>query len=99
MERLLELHPAGPLDFNKDFYPSLQQSAEFWESCSLPTRSLFSIHMEGLGRPSDPPVAKLLLGPAAYVPCCTAAKLPLVRLSCRAANLPSSTWMFPLRLQ
>ena len=55
--------------------------------------------MEGLGRPSDPPVAKLLLGPAAYVPCCTAAKLPLVRLSCRAANLPSSTWMFPLRLQ
>ena len=54
--------------------------------------------MEGLGRPSDPPVAKLL-GPAAYVPCCTAAKLPLVRLSCRAANLPSSRWMFPLRLQ
>ena len=41
--------------------------------CSLPIRSLFSIHMEGLGSPRDPPVAKLLLGPAACLP---AARLP-----------------------
>ena len=32
VERLRELHPPGPLDFNKDFFPSIQQSAEFWES-------------------------------------------------------------------
>ena len=32
VERLRDLHPPGPLDFNKDFYPSTQQSAEFWES-------------------------------------------------------------------
>ena len=50
---------------------------------------LVLIHMEGLGSPRDPPVAKLLFGPAACLPCYTAAKLPLVYLSCRAASLPS----------